>query len=183
MFCCNHRANHHSGGHIIRESFEAMKTLIVAPEKQKVGSGSEKEGPEPKDLCLRIGSLIVHSLGSIVQDIDGFHTEDYIYPDGYIATRIFWSTMSPRTRTVYILKVERNSGSDHIEGPLFTIIPGDAPSSKIRGRLVSQVYKSLLDRVRKVNAPFFSHGDLFSKLPMMRKSRKKFYALNGPQVK
>ena len=182
MFCANHRANSLAGGHIIRESFEAMKTLIVAPDK-KVGLGSEKDNVgDSKELCFRIGSLIVHSLGTIVQDIDGFHTEDYIYPAGYVATRIFWSTVTPRTRTVYILKVERNSGTDNIEGPLFTITPGDAPSSKIRGRLVSQVYKTLIDRVRKVNSSFFSHGDLFSRLPMMRKTRKKFYALNGPQV-
>jgi F/Y-rich N-terminus/PHD-like zinc-binding domain len=179
MFCSIHKSSH--TGHIIR-SFEAMKTLVVAPDKQK--SGGEKDAPgDANDLCYRVGSLTVHSLGKIVQDVDGFHVEDYIYPEGFVSTRIFWSMISPRTRTVYVLKIERSQGSDGATVPLFTITPGDSPSSKIRGRFVSQVYKTLLDRVKKVNGKFFSHGDVFSKLPMVRKSRKKFFALNGPQVR
>lgn len=184
MFCANHRSNYQSGGTIVRESFEAMKTLTVAPEKQKPVPGVDKDHQgEPKEFCLRIGSLTVHSLGKIVQDADGFHVEDYIYPDGYVATRIFWSMATPRTRTVYILKIERNDISDGTPGPLFTITPGDAPGSKIRGRFVSQVYQTLINKVRKVNADYFSQGDLFSKLPMIRKTRKRFYALNGAQVR
>lgn len=182
MFCANHKASA-QGQHIVRESFEAMKTLVVAPEKQKqTVPGSEKDAQgDSNDLCIRVGSLIVHALGNIVQDVDGFHVEDYIYPEGYVATRIFWSMVTPRTRTVYVLKVERSNGKDGATGALFSITPGDSPSSKIRGRFLSQVYKTLVDRVKKVNSKYFSQGDLFSKLPMVRKSRKKFFALNGPQ--
>ena len=184
VFCANHKAHAESAGTIVRESVEAMKTLVVAPEKQKPVPGAEKDTPgESKDHCLRVGSLIVHSLGKIVQDAEGFHVEDYIYPEGFVATRIFWSMTTPRTRTVYILKIERNNNSDGTTGPLFTITPGDAPSSKIRGRFASQVYKTLVDRVRKVNAAYFTQGELFSKLPMIRKTRKKYFALNGPQVR
>jgi len=186
MYCVNHFTQAKAAGIITRESYEAMKTLIVAPvaalDKLKAPPGTETHG-ESKDFCMRIGSLIVHSLGRIVQDVDGFHVEDYIYPEGYVATRIFWSMTTPRTRTVYILKIERNTNSDGTVGPLFTITPGDAPSSKIRGRFASQVYKTLVDRVRKVNAAYFSQGELFSKLPMIRKTRKKYFALNGPQVR
>lgn len=181
MFCAAHKSLAEATGIIARESFEAMKTLIVAPENQK---SAEKDAlSDPKEHCMRVGSLIVHSLGRIVQNLDGFHVEDYIYPEGYVATRIFWSMVTPRTRTVYILKIERNTNSDGITGPLFTITPGDAPSSKIRGRFASQVYKTLVDRVRKVNAAYFSQGELFSKLPMIRRTRKKYFALNGPQVR
>lgn len=186
VYCSNHKSSSHTGGYAVRESFEAMKTLIVAPEKEKqkqpLSVGEKDVAGDPNEVCIRIGSLIVHSLGKIVQDIDGFHTEDYIYPENFVSTRIFWSMISPRTRTVYVLKVERNKNSDGTTVPLFTITPGDSPSSKIRGRFVSQVYKTLLDRVKKVNSKYFSHGDMFSKLPMMRKTRKKFFALNGPQV-
>jgi len=186
MYCVNHFTQAKAAGIITRESYEAMKTLIVAPvaalDKLKAPPGTETHG-ESKDFCMRIGSLIVHSLGRIVQDVDGFHVEDYIYPEGYVATRIFWSMTTPRTRTVYILKIERNTNSDGTVGPLFTITPGDAPSSKIRGRFASQVYKTLVDRVRKVNAAYFPQGELFSKLPMIRKTRKKYFALNGPQVR
>jgi F/Y-rich N-terminus/SET domain/PHD-like zinc-binding domain/F/Y rich C-terminus len=176
MFCASHRSSD-SGNAIVRESFEAMKTLIVAPEKQKqpTSAGTDKDGGD-NEHCIRVGSLTIHALGKIVTEADGFHTDDYIYPEGYVATRIFWSMVEPKTRTVYVCKIERGS-----EGAVFTITPGDAPSSKIRGRFASQVYKTLVDRVRKVNAAYFSHGDLFSKLPMIRKSRKRFFALNGPQ--
>jgi hypothetical protein len=123
--------------------------------------------------------LVVHSVGTINQTCDGFHSENYITPLGFVATRIFWSTRSPRTRTLYVLQIERSVGDGRA---MFTIIPSDDPSSAIRGHSVFTVYNTLVDRVRKVNSQFFSQCNLFSKLPMVRRTRKKTFGLNGPQV-
>jgi len=46
---------------------------------------------------------------------------------------------------------------------------------------VSQVYSQLLERVRKVNASLFSQGDPTSRLPIVRRTRRKTFGLNGPQ--
>jgi len=98
-------------------------------------------------------------------------------PVGFIATRIFWSTVKAKERTVYVLKIEKLGPGN----PLFTITPGDNPTKKIRASSASQAYDILMERVRSANASEFSHGDLYSKLPTERRSFKKFFGLNGPQ--
>jgi hypothetical protein len=80
---------------------------------------------------------------------------------------------------VYVLKVEKSAGGK----PLFTITPGDNPLAKIKAPSVAQAYSLLFERVNKANTTQFSHGDLFSKLPTKRRSRKKIFGLNGPQVR
>jgi F/Y-rich N-terminus/PHD-like zinc-binding domain len=175
MFCANHKSSATSV--LAKESFEIMKTLIVAPEKK---SAVEKDSGDvaEHEFCSRIGSFILHSTGKIEDKCDGFHSENYITPPGYFATRIFWSTVTPRTRTTYMMRIEKTCDG-RVE---FAIIPGDCPQTKISGNSVSHVYTTFMDRVRKVNNAFFSDGDMFSKLPAIRKTRRKTYGLNGPQV-
>jgi len=176
VFCVNHKPAGTSN-FLEKESFEIMKALMVAPDKKT--NGSEKDGAEStnEDLCIRVGALVVHSFGAIEQKRAGFHSVDYITPPGYFATRIFWSCVEPRKRAVYILQVSENDDG----GAEYSIIPGDNASEKISGPTITAAYSSLMERVKKVNASYFSHGDLFTTLPMSRRSRKKTFGLNGPQ--
>jgi hypothetical protein len=173
VFCEQHKSSATTGV-LDRENFEHMKALMIA-------SGNDNDSPNAveTDVCSRIGSLVVHSTGQIDSKNDGFHSENYITPPGYVASRIFWSCVHPRKRTVYVLKVERSGSGE----ALFTILPGDDPSAKITGPSVAQVYNSLVEKVRKVNTKGYSHGNLLSKLPVIRKSRRKTFGLNGPQVR
>mmetsp|Transcript_4661 Transcript_4661/g.5271 ORF Transcript_4661/g.5271 Transcript_4661/m.5271 type:complete len:2005 (+) Transcript_4661:174-6188(+) len=157
-------------------SSESMDTLIIAQEKSK--STSEKDA-DANDIyfCPRYGAILLHALGEIEQNRDGFHTEDYIMPLGYTATRIYWSTINPKQRTVYVLKIEKSSRGK----PLFCITFGDNPLSKIKAPSASQAYNILMERVQATNASAFSHGNLYSKLPTERRSSKQFFGLNGPQ--
>lgn len=157
-------------------SIELMTTLIVSQEK-KVGLPEKDGDPGEGSSCLRIGALLVHAFGEIEQNRDGFHTEDYIMPPGYTATRIYWSTITPKERTVYVLKIEKSASGR----PLFTITPGDNPLAKIKAPSSDQAYQTLIDRVRKTNSAHFSNGDLYSKLPTERRRVKKVFGLNGPQ--
>lgn len=171
VFCSAHAA---SGNETLdKVSFEHMKALIAAPEK------SEKEGSDTldPDVCTRLGAVTVHCLGQIETNSDGFHSENHVTPPGYVATRIFWSAIKPRHRTVYILKVEKDP-----EGkPLFSITPGDDPPSKIVAPTIAQSYGLLIDKVKRVNADHFSQGDMLSKLPAVRRSRRKAFGLNAAQ--
>ena len=67
--------------------------------------GEVKYHPSPMEKLsfpLRIGGcLVVFSVGSIVTNSDAYNSEDFIYPLGYSATRIFWSATRPRARTVW----------------------------------------------------------------------------------
>ena len=175
VFCTSHRAS--AADVLQKESWEHMKTLMVAPEKLK--STSERDSPDvtESDLCIRIGSLVVHAFGSIESTVDGFHSENYIMPNGFVSSRIFWSSKHPKRRTTYILKIDRGLDGQ----PEYTIVPGDDPTGKITNSSASMVYTTLMERVRRVNAKYFSQGDMFSKLPVVRRSRRKTYGLNGPQ--
>lgn len=173
VFCENHKM--HATSILAKESFEHMKSLIVAGEKRNTTNDAETGEWE---ICLRVGALTVHSLGKIDLESDKFHSENYITPPGYVATRIFWSLKDPRSRTLYVLKVFKLPDGR----AEFAIIPGDDPSSAIRANSLSLAYCQLMDRMRKVNFSYFSQGDLQSRLPMTRLSRKKTFGLNGPQV-
>eukprot|EP00526_Cylindrotheca_closterium_P003276 CAMPEP_0113651638 /NCGR_PEP_ID=MMETSP0017_2-20120614/27536_1 /TAXON_ID=2856 /ORGANISM="Cylindrotheca closterium" /LENGTH=1571 /DNA_ID=CAMNT_0000564345 /DNA_START=1 /DNA_END=4716 /DNA_ORIENTATION=- /assembly_acc=CAM_ASM_000147 len=154
-------------------SIELMKTLVIAPEKSKVDASELTDS----DICLRVGALTVHSLGTVEQDADGFHSVDYITPPGYLATRIFWSTAHPKTRTIYVLAIEKSPNSK----PIFSITPGDNPASSITASTSEEAYRMLMKLVDKANGSHFSNGDPFSRLPTKRGSRKGTFGLNGPQ--
>eukprot|EP00562_Extubocellulus_spinifer_P012734 CAMPEP_0178547080 /NCGR_PEP_ID=MMETSP0697-20121206/4490_1 /TAXON_ID=265572 /ORGANISM="Extubocellulus spinifer, Strain CCMP396" /LENGTH=1996 /DNA_ID=CAMNT_0020179701 /DNA_START=128 /DNA_END=6118 /DNA_ORIENTATION=- len=146
---------------------EHMRPFNLAPDgKSAVSSDS--------NLCYRLGSLVVHSLGRIEQDIDGFHSEQYITPPGYTATRIFWSYQAPKRRTVYVIKVNKEGTR-----PVFTIVAADASDTPITCKSMFDAYATLIDRVRQRNA--FSLGSNFSHLPRIRTKEDKVYGLNAPQ--
>lgn len=171
MYCAAHKDCTEDA--VSNPSIESMKTLIIAPEKSKSDPSDGVGG----NLCLRVGALVVHSMGAIEQERDGFHNADYITPPGYVATRIFWSTVHPRTRTVYVMTIEKSSGTK----PTFTITPADNPSASIKTSSSAHAYNILMKRVDKANTSHFSQGDVFSKLPTQRLSRKGIFGLNGPQ--
>lgn len=172
MYCCAHKDS--TKDTVANPSIELMKTLVIAPEKTKPETPAEIGD---SDVCLRVGGLTVHSLGTIEQDVDGFHDENYIMPPGYLATRIFWSSIHPKKRTIYVLAIEKSSNAK----PIFSITPADNPASSITASTSQEAYKLLVKLVMKANVNEFSNGDSFSKLPTKRGSRKGAFGLNGPQ--
>ena len=171
VYCSSHKD--FAEDKISHPSVEHMKTLIVAPDKK-----SEQNESADESLCCRVGALTVHSFGEIEQALDGFHSVDYITPPGFVATRIFWSSVIAKARTVYILMIEKTANNRS----MFSIIPGDNPSGRIRAPSADQAYETLMEKVSEAQAECFSHGDHFSKLPIARRSRSKTFGLNGPQV-
>jgi F/Y-rich N-terminus/PHD-like zinc-binding domain/PHD-finger len=167
VFCQAHRSMPSSF-----ENVEPMKTLMVVAEKSDQGESIVH------DLCSRLGSLVIHSLGATETRLDGFHNEKYITPPGYVASRIFWSMTRPRSRTVYIMRILKTAGGM----PLFTITPCEDSQMDLSASTIPEVYAQLVEKVKFVNSPYFSQGNLMSKLPMARKSRRKTYGLNGHQV-
>lgn len=153
-------------------SVEHMKSLKVHTQQDWRHKGAEAID---LGLCYRLGGLVVHSLGMIEQDIDGFHSEKYITPPGYTATRIFWSYQVPKTRTVYVLKVDREGRK-----AMFSIVAADDPSKVIRSRSMFDAHGSLMSRVRKQNP--MAKVNEWTELPRARGENSKAYGLNAPQV-
>ena len=73
------------------------------------------ENGKPK-MPIRIGmSLVILNMGHVVTDRPGFHTERYLYPDGYLSERLFPSMEDPTMR-VWWRSLILDDGGD---GPLF----------------------------------------------------------------
>lgn len=56
-------------------------------------------------------NLSVYDLGTVVFDRPGYHTENWIYPVGYIATRIYGNIKEPEKKCVYTCKI--TDGGDY----------------------------------------------------------------------
>ena len=142
MFCKSHKD--HAAQIISPEvaSYEHMKILRVVGLKTSTVTDAGENVP-----CLRIGSLVVHSLGTIEQHFDGFHTRNHITPPGYTSTRIFWSFKKPLTRTLYLMKIDR-SPRGH---PVFSIRDAEDPNAVIRAKSAEAAYIILMRLVMKAN--------------------------------
>jgi hypothetical protein len=58
----------------------------------------------PTNIQLCIGSLQIHSLGDFQYLLDN-DPNPTVYPNGYHASRLFWSTKHARRKTVYHLRI------------------------------------------------------------------------------
>ncbi len=167
MYCSQHKAA--VKGPVRTDFSEPMKSLkAVVPGDM-----------EPDMNIIRCGALVVHSLGQIQTEIDGFHSENYIMPPGFTSTRIFWSYKKAKTRTLYFMKIERTS-KNLLK---FSLTTADEPSNVFRGEDVNKIYREVMKLVSNVNKSYFSDGDLFSIYPMNRKkvNGMRTFNLNGPQ--
>ncbi|XP_018579419.1 transforming growth factor beta regulator 1 isoform X2 [Anoplophora glabripennis] len=69
---------------------------------------------------IELGRLTVHSLGEVVSDRMEFHSEDAIYPVGYVSTRFYGSLKDPTQKCMYTCKI-----SDVNDSPRFEIASDD----------------------------------------------------------
>ena len=94
--------------------------------------------------CFRLGALVVHDFGRVAPlRYAGFHTAQRIFPIGYRATRIFWSTRQPLRRCVYVCEIldaatlrsddsEVSNGARVEHTAVFRITPLDCPRDAIQ---------------------------------------------------
>lgn len=79
MFCKAHTDNASQLITPEEASHERMKSLRVASVHKAIAISDPGEN---NNSCIRIGSLVVHSLGVIEQKFTGFHSEHHITPPG-----------------------------------------------------------------------------------------------------
>ncbi|XP_008552982.1 transforming growth factor beta regulator 1 [Microplitis demolitor] len=54
---------------------------------------------------ISLGDLTVYSLGEVVVDRIGYHTDDYIYPVGFCSTRLYASLKDIQSQCLYTCKI------------------------------------------------------------------------------
>lgn len=64
-----------------------------------------------RDHTFRVGSLIFHTLGQLLpQQMQAFHSAKALFPVGYEASRLYWSTRYANRRCRYLCSIEEKEG-------------------------------------------------------------------------
>ncbi|KAL8164898.1 UNVERIFIED_CONTAM: Histone-lysine N-methyltransferase 2C, partial [Gekko kuhli] len=70
-----------------------------------------------REHTFRVGSLIFHTIGQLLpHQMQAFHSSRVLYPVGYEASRLYWSTRYANRRCRYLCSIEEKDGL-----PLFVI--------------------------------------------------------------
>ena len=171
VYCFRHRDVTKDG---MQENFsEIMECLKVDQSDSSIVSESNETLP------LRIGALTVHSFGLIDEDCDAFHSKYHLYPEGFTSSRIFWSSVEPKKRTLYIMNVSKSRNGK----AFFSIRAADSTSILYKGTSLKKVYDDLIQQVLYINQAYFSVGEKDSIHPIHRSPKRRAYGLNGPQVR
>lgn len=118
------------------------------PKKKKVPADKRLVTPIPLDCAGRpifpivLGSLTIHSLGVIVPERPGFHTEQCIFPVGFCSSRTYSSLKNPTMQCLYQCTV-----TDSPFGPRFEITPEDDPGRSLIASNSNEVHHMLLESI------------------------------------
>lgn len=93
---------------------------------------------------LDLGELTIHSIGEIVTDHSGFHSSQYIYPEGFCSTRVYTSTVTADKKCLYTCKI-----SDNGKGPMFEIAAEDNNNLVLRSNCLSDCHNLLMASINK----------------------------------
>lgn len=95
-------------------------------------------------LAISGGISKVLSLGRIVWDRPNFHTERYVYPDGYKVSRMYKSMTTPGATSLYICEII-DTGDD---SPIFRV---SSDGISFEGFTASNPWSMVLQKINKVN--------------------------------
>lgn len=113
-------------------------------------------------LPINFGNFVLQSIGELMTDNLNFHNENWIYPVGYIATRVYAHPKNPRKKCVFTCKILNNSGV-----PQFQIIPDSEYDHVFFGESANICHIGLLEAIahsadlKNVNFPIRPQGEKF----------------------
>ncbi|KAL5286106.1 TBRG1 family protein [Megaselia abdita] len=111
-------------------------------------------------LPINFGNFVLQSIGELMTDNVNFHNENWIYPVGYIATRVYAHPKNPRKKCVFTCKILNNSGV-----PQFQIIPDSEYDHVFFGESANICHIGLLEAIATSaelkNFPIRPQGEKF----------------------
>lgn len=128
-----------------------------------VGSNGEPANP------ISLGALCVHNLGRIVYDRPGFHTENRVYPIGFMSTRSYGHFNEPERKCIYTCRITDNGG----ERPNFEIASESDNEFIITGETPDLCHAALIQTIN--NSPNIRSIDI-------RPEGDWFFGLTHPTV-
>lgn len=149
---------------------KSASTTITKKQKQSLGSSSGNivastssvafDSTKPIEVPLNlngqpifpfsVNGFTVYSLGEIIWNKTGYHTDEYIYPVGYKISRIYGHFKDPEKKCVYTCRVLENG-----EFPKFEILandsnPRDPKVFRITGPSPDYCHTTLLQYINNV---------------------------------
>lgn len=148
----------------------AASTVASTDSEQKPFSLSisvDSNGEPPYPISL--GAQCIHNLGRVVYDRPGFHTENRVYPIGFMSTRVYGHFNEPERKCVYTCRITDNGG----ERPHFEIASEADTEFIISGESPDLCHAALIQTIN--NSPNIRRIDI-------RPEGDWFFGLTHPTV-
>uniref|UniRef100_A0ACB8FVY7 Histone-lysine N-methyltransferase 2C n=1 Tax=Sphaerodactylus townsendi TaxID=933632 RepID=A0ACB8FVY7_9SAUR len=107
MLCPMHKPK---GAHEQELSYFAVfrRVYIQRDEVRQIASIVQRGD---REHTFRVGSLIFHTIGQLLpHQMQAFHSSKVLYPVGYEASRLYWSTRYANRRCRYLCSIEEKEG-------------------------------------------------------------------------
>lgn len=113
MLCTQHKLKGPSDEEL--SAFAVFRRVYIERDEVKQIASILQRGD--RIHMFRVGGLIFHAVGQLLpSQMTNFHSPTAIFPVGYEATRIYWSTRVPNRRCRYRCRISENDG-----WPLFEV--------------------------------------------------------------
>uniref|UniRef100_A0A3Q2YM30 [histone H3]-lysine(4) N-methyltransferase n=1 Tax=Hippocampus comes TaxID=109280 RepID=A0A3Q2YM30_HIPCM len=113
MLCTQHKLKGPSEDELL--SFAVLRRVYIERDEVKQIASILQRGDRVH--LFRVGGLIFHAVGQLLpSQMAIFHSPTAIFPVGYEATRIYWSTRVPNKRCRYRCRISEDDGR-----PLFEV--------------------------------------------------------------
>lgn len=113
MLCTQHKLKGPSEDELI--AFAVLRRVYIERDEVKQIASILQRGD--RIHLFRVGGLIFHAVGQLLpSQMANFHSPTAIFPVGYEATRIYWSTRLPNKRCRYRCRIGEDEGR-----PLFEV--------------------------------------------------------------
>ncbi|XP_061096332.1 histone-lysine N-methyltransferase 2C-like isoform X3 [Conger conger] len=104
MLCHQHRPRGAAQGQELRY-FAVFRRVYVQRDEARQVAGVVRRGEQ--EHTFRVGSLVFHAAGQLLpQQMRAFHSPSAIFPVGYEASRVYWSTRHGDRRCRYLCSVD-----------------------------------------------------------------------------
>ncbi|EDW81763.1 uncharacterized protein Dwil_GK10844 [Drosophila willistoni] len=116
------------------------KTNTIDIKSKNTSTARKKKSMFPINLT----NILLHCLGEIIPGNPNFHTSCWIYPVGYVATRIYAHPKDPKKKCVFTCKILNNAGI-----PQFQIIPDNDLDGVFFGESANICHQELITTIQR----------------------------------
>lgn len=148
---------------------ERQSSVVKKSNENETREISKQSQRSTSIFPLKLSNILIHSIGEIIPTNPNFHTAEWIYPVGYVATRIYAHPKDPYKKCVYTCKILNNAGV-----PQFQLIPDNDLDGVFFGATANICHQELLNAI---------HTSIGKPAKVLLKAKGEiFFGLSNPRV-